>query len=254
MIADRIIAHRGASSLAPENTLAAVELAAALGVRWIEVDMRLIGDGTPVIFHDERLERCTDGHGSVRDMDRSALRSLDAGSWFGPRFPAERVPLLGELLERCRRRGLGLNLELKRSAGEPAEPIVAALAQALAETPLADDRLLVSSFDEPLLAACREASADWRLGLLVQSVPGDVIARAGALAAVSVHCDWQRLTVEAATTVKEAGLDLYCYTANDPRAFQHLWRWGVDGVITDRPQDFLVMRGWEQRSPFAGLA
>ena len=107
-----IFAHRGASANAPENTLAAFELAVRLGAKAIELDTMLSRDGIPVVIHDHTLERTTNGHGLVSDHDLSDLIQLDAGSWFSEAFNDEKIPLLREVLERFSHNIL-INIELK---------------------------------------------------------------------------------------------------------------------------------------------
>lgn len=107
------VAHRGYSSLAPENTMAAFELAMEQAqVQWIELDVQLSRDGYPVVIHDYRLERTTNGKGFVKDMTLHELKQLDAGSWKSKKYAGERIPTLAEVLERIRGR-VKLNIELK---------------------------------------------------------------------------------------------------------------------------------------------
>ena len=112
-------AHRGASSRAPENTLAAFEEAIGLGVDAIELDVHLSADGIPVVIHDEWVDRTTDGHGLVSALTFGALRGLDAGAWFDRRFRGERIPSLDEALDLTRER-CGLNIEIKAEQPAPA--------------------------------------------------------------------------------------------------------------------------------------
>jgi glycerophosphoryl diester phosphodiesterase len=101
----RVIGHRGAAGHAPENTLASFAKAAALGVRWVEFDVRLTGDGALVVFHDDTLERTTDGSGRVTDSTWAQINKLDAGAWFGRAFAGERVPALEDALTELERLG-----------------------------------------------------------------------------------------------------------------------------------------------------
>ena len=78
-----ITGHRGAASLAPENTLVSIEQAAKAGADWVEIDAQLSADGIPMVFHDKTVNRCTNGTGNIADLDLTALKALDAGSWFG---------------------------------------------------------------------------------------------------------------------------------------------------------------------------
>lgn len=239
MMAARVIGHRGASSLAPENTLAAIRAAAAMGVRWIEIDTRLLGDGTPVVYHDETVDRCTDGTGPLAEYDRASIRRLDAGRWFGDEFAGERIPLLAEALALVRDLGLGLNLELKLDGRATARPLADAVLSELALATIPRERILVSSFEPTVLKAIRTRNRELLIGCLWSRPPLSWRQQAAAVGAVSIHCNWRYLTERAARAVKAAGFDLYCYTVNDPRVFLPYWDWGVDGIFTDRPQDFL---------------
>ena len=96
-----MVAHRGASAEAPENTLAAFRLALQQGAPAVECDVHLSADGCPVVIHDETVDRTTNGKGAVVGLTRAALRGLDAGSWRGPRFAGEPIPTLEEALELC---------------------------------------------------------------------------------------------------------------------------------------------------------
>ena len=89
----RVIGHRGAAALAPENTLASFRKAAALGVQWVEMDVSLLADGGTVIFHDEVLDRCTNGHGLLAAQTMDTVVGLDAGSWFDPAMLASAFPI-----------------------------------------------------------------------------------------------------------------------------------------------------------------
>ena len=104
-----VVAHRGASAAAPENTLAAMRRAAEMGARWAECDVRLSADGVPVVIHDGTLDRTTDGRGALAAHTAAELARLDAGSWRDAAFAGEPVPTLAALLEEARRLGLGLN-------------------------------------------------------------------------------------------------------------------------------------------------
>src|SRR5271154_6533668 len=108
-----VIGHRGAAASAPENTLAGLRRAKALGRSWVEFDVRLPGDGALVLCHDPRLDRTTSGSGLVSATSLAAIRELDAGSWFDPSFAGERVPTLDEVLSLASELDLGANIEIK---------------------------------------------------------------------------------------------------------------------------------------------
>ncbi|MCC5882323.1 MAG: glycerophosphoryl diester phosphodiesterase [Halomonas sp.] len=231
-----LIAHRGLSAHAPENTLAAVKAAHEAGFQWVELDVQLLGDGTPVIWHDATLKRCSDGHGRLATLDLAMVRKLDVGAWFGDGFRGERMATLSEMLDLLVSLEMGVNMELKvssrRSGTELAEAVIPRLLEALPA-----ERLIVSSFDQPALRQAR-AIADASLlpiGVLSESVPNKWQSRCEALDAYSIHTDWTRLTARRAREIKAAGYRLLCYTPNDPAAFASRWSWGVDSAISDDP-------------------
>ena len=157
----RIIGHRGAAAVAPENTLASFRAAAALGVRWVEMDVSQLADGTAVIFHDDALDRCTNGSGLLAQSSWPQVQQLDAGSWFSTQFSTERVPTLSEALAEIQRLGLGLNLEIKHE-GAGLEPFVDRVLTILAREWRENDRLLLSSFNHQALQLCQRLAPHLR--------------------------------------------------------------------------------------------
>ncbi len=238
----QLIAHRGLSAHAPENTLSAVRAAHANGIDWVELDVQLLGDGTPVIWHDRGVRRCSNGRGGLHKLDLAAAKALDVGAWFGEAFRDERMATLEEMLELLATRRMGLNLELKVCRGRDPVALVEAVIPPLLEA-LPAERLIVSSFDTRALATARALVPDperLRLGVLFEKIPKTWQAEAERFAAFSLHADWTRLKAERARAIKAAGYHLLCYTANDPRAFAPCWDWGVDSVISDDPGRFLA--------------
>ncbi|SDO88254.1 glycerophosphoryl diester phosphodiesterase [Halomonas shengliensis] len=232
----RLLAHRGLSAHAPENTLAAVRAAHDAGCDWVELDVQLLGDGTPVIWHDATVLRCSDGRGRLAELDLPAARRLDVGAWFGDAFRGERIATLAEMLALIAELGMGLNLELKVNRGRSAAALVeSALPKALDALP--PERLIVSSFDDDALACAREIAPPSRLalGVLFEGMTRDWRARCEAVSAFGVHADWRRLSRRGAAAVKAEGYALLCYTPNDPAAFANRWGWGVDAAISDDP-------------------
>lgn len=228
MILPPVIGHRGAAGLAPENTLASFRLAAALGCRMVEFDVRLSADGVPVVFHDDTLDRRTDGHGPVRAHALDRLRALDAGG-------GEAIPTLAEVLRLCGELGLMVNIEIKPDRGDERATALAALDVAHAAWPAAAPPPLMSSFSDAATAACREAAPHWPRGLLVEGMPADWRRRAEALGCAFVHCAERALSASAVELVAAAGLGVLAYTVNSRSRAEALWRMGVVSVFTDRP-------------------
>jgi glycerophosphoryl diester phosphodiesterase len=244
----RILAHRGGGTLAPENTVAGLRRGMDAGFRAIEFDVMLARDGVPVVMHDPDLGRTVAGTGSVADIDALDLAARDAGSWFGPDYEGEPVPLFVEFAQYCKAHGVWMNIEIKPVPGHDAQTgaVVARLAAALFADEIAAGRVaqapLLSSFSESALAAARDAARDVPRAWLTEALPSDWEARARALGAVAIHTDHERLTAAMAAQVKAAGFGLFCYTVNAPARARELFGWGVDGLCTDRidliPPDF----------------
>lgn len=236
-----VIAHRGASAYAPENTLAAFRAARDQGCRWVETDVVLLGDGTPVLMHDATLNRCTSGTGPIAGASWEDVRHLDAGSWFGPAFAAERVPHLWAGLAALSELGLGLNLELKVAgdAAEQRDRLVRTVVAYLDAHWRDERRLLVSSFDHAALSLLQTLRPGTATGLLYETVAEDWRQTVARCRAVSIHADYRTLDRATVAAVRGAGLDVYVYTPNDPDDVREQWNWGVSGVITDDPPVFL---------------
>ncbi|WP_280551979.1 glycerophosphodiester phosphodiesterase family protein [Halomonas sp. 25-S5] len=235
----RLIAHRGLSAHAPENTLSAVRAAHAAGVSWVELDVQLLGDGTPVIWHDANIRRCSDGRGRLANLNLAAARRLDAGSWFGDDFLGERMATLEEMLILLDELEMGVNLELKVNRGRDPRALVETALPAVMEA-LPPARCLVSSFNDTALALARALAGPetLALGVLFEGISRDWRRRCEPVQAYSVHADWKRLKPARVREVVAAGYRLLCYTANDPTAFAPRWQWGVEAVISDDPARF----------------
>jgi glycerophosphoryl diester phosphodiesterase len=235
----RLMAHRGASYRAPENTLTAVRAAHEAGCRWVELDVQLLGDGTPVIWHDADVRRCSNGRERLVDLDLPRARRLDAGAWFDDHFRGERMASLGEMLELLTTLDMGLNLELKVSRGRSAAALVEGVLPPLMDA-LPPERRILSSFNDDALVRVRALAPPDRLaiGVLYEGLGKGWRARCESLDAYAVHADWTRLNRRGVREVADAGYRLVAYTANDPGAFAHFWDWGVASVITDDPAAF----------------
>ena len=222
----RIVAHRGGGALAPENTLAAIRLGAALGFRGVEFDVMLAGDGTPVLIHDETTERTTGVKGRVALTPYSQLEKLDAGN-------GEIIPRFQKAAELCRSLGLWANVEIKPAGGRDRATGEAVASSARELWRGAELPPVLSSFSVVALEAAQQAAPDLPRGYLVDQVPQDWEGTVRRLGCVAVHCDHQKLTEENAKAIRQAGYALLCWTVNDPVAGRRLLEWGVDCLVTD---------------------
>ncbi|HEX9006388.1 MAG TPA: glycerophosphodiester phosphodiesterase family protein [Bacteroidota bacterium] len=241
-----VIAHRGSSGQAPENTMASFRLAAEAGADMIELDVRLTADGALAVIHDRRLERTTDGRGPVRRRTARSLAALDAGGWFSRRFAGERVPLLEEVLEELPR-SIGINIEVKTD-GEPHWRSRMAPAVVEAVRRHGHGRtLLVSSFNHPLLRRIRALDASVPTGALAMPLRDVVLRRpsshARRLAVSAFICSRSRLRKRHVVNAHACGLRVYVYGVNTARDLMRPRHFGVDGVITDYPDRMLRLLG-----------
>ena len=242
----RVIAHRGGGTLAPENTIAAIDAGREFGFRAVEFDTRLSRDGVPVLIHDATLERTTGSSGPVAARTAAELGRLDAGGWRAPRFAGTPVPTLDEVIRHCRALDIWPNIEIKEVGGEEAHvgEVVARTAADLYRdvvhthgdrAPQVDPRApLLSSFSRAALQGARHGAPDLPRGYLVDAVPADWREQLAALGCVSLHVNHAALTPAQASAIKDAGYWLFCYTVNDPARAREILAWGVDAFCTDR--------------------
>lgn len=242
----RVLAHRGGGTLAPENTLAGIEVGLQHGFRAIEFDAMLAADAVPVLIHDPTLGRTTTGRGDVAAHTAAQLGELDAGAWYASSFAGTRVPQLVQAIEFCRARDIWINIEIKPAPGHDVATgatVARVAAQAYADVMRegggaaenVDARApLLSSFSREALAAARDAVPGLPRGLLLGAIAADWQAELERLACVALHCNHARLTQAQARAVKDAGYWLFCYTVNDPARARELFDWGVDAFCTDR--------------------
>ena len=239
----RIVAHRGASRAAPENTLAAFRLASRQGARWVEFDVSLLGDGTPVLHHDATLERCTDATGPLDRLTAADLAGIDAGRWFSAQYTGEPLATLEQGLDLIEALGLSANLEMKLHNAAP-DPLARAVVKALESRPWARDRILVSSYRLGALEALRRLMPDQPLAVLYRNPPADWPEALAALGARSLHIRHERLTREILSRARAHGVHVRVHTINDPPRMEPFRADGLTGVITDHPPLFLDDPAW----------
>jgi glycerophosphoryl diester phosphodiesterase len=229
-----VIGHRGAAAYAPENTLASLRRAKALGCAWVEFDVRLTGDGALVLCHDPLLDRTTGGSGLVSAKSLAAIRELDAGSWFDPSFAGERIPTLEEGLSLAAEIDLGANIEIKADRGRE-YATAAAVAAAVRRLPGRGPALLVSSFLVSALAALRELAPEIPRGVLFRLIPRGWAELALGLGCAMIGADHRRLRERRIAAIRGAGYKLAAFTVNDPGRARLLFDWGVTSVFSDAP-------------------
>ena len=238
----KITAHRGLSSIAPENTLVAFKKAAESGCEWIELDVQLCADLVPVIIHDQSVARCTSGSGIVSQMTLAELQSLDAGSWFDPKYCNERIPTLAQTLLLAKEVKLKVNIELKLYPEDDIELLCEKVSIVINELGIDHSQLLFSSFELDALKLMQIKQPNIRRGLLWDTMPSDVFSLLADIEAYSAHCNYKFLTQRQAQILKQKGYQIYCFTPNIPEEVALYWEWGVDMMISDSPQVYAAVR------------
>jgi glycerophosphoryl diester phosphodiesterase len=228
-----MVAHRGAGRLAPENTLAAMRAGAAHGYRMVEFDVKLTGDGTPILMHDATLERTTNGRGLAGAVTLAEVARLDAGSWLGPAWAGEPVPTFAAVAAWLRANGVMANVEIKPSPGRERETGAAVAMAAAHAWQGCEVPPLLSSFEESALEAAQRVLPGLPRALLLDRLPDDWPERLRRLGCVALDANHAVLTREVIARAHGEGFRVLTYTANDPARVALLRGWGVDCVITD---------------------
>jgi glycerophosphoryl diester phosphodiesterase len=242
-----IVAHRGASSTRPENTLGSFEEAVRIGARIVEFDVRLSRDGVAVVMHDPRVERTTGGTGAVHELTSAELAALNAGSTDAP----ERVPMLGDVLDLLSGRA-GVAIEIKNLPGEPGfqtdgETLVE-VTHAEIERRRFDGPVMMISFNPASIAASRSIAADMPTGLLTTErvPPRDALEHARSGGYEMVLPAVTSLLAAGDPFVEEAhaaGVRVGTWTVDDPHRVRRLARAGVDAIASNDPAMALAALG-----------
>lgn len=235
-------AHRGASADAPENTLAAFDLAVEQGAELIEFDVHRSLDGGLVVIHDSDLRRVTGASGLVGERTIAQLRDLDAGSWKGERWAGERIPTLDQVLDRYGAAVL-LNVEIK-AGKRPYPGIAAQVAQAIRRRRLYD-QVVVSSFAWDVIQELRRNDPAVRAALLAEHRPDEALLYAGELGAVGVHLQAGLITPARIAGARQRGLGVLAWTVDDAAEMQRLAGLEIDAIVSNVParlRDVLIGR------------
>lgn len=222
----KVIAHRGAPAYKPENTIASLREAKALGASWVEFDVMLTRDNVPIIMHDQKINRTTNGKGYVSQLTFAELADLDAGE-------GQQIPTLERWLTVAAELELSINIEIKESAVR-AKTIATLVHKALA-------MIWTKSLPQPLISSdvyeClevyRQLDADAQLAYIVKSLPWRWRSTLAAIKASAVVIDRRRVKLAKVTQLHEAGYKVLAYTVNDNDIAQRLFRMGVDAIFTD---------------------
>ena len=237
---NQIIAHRGASAYAPENTLASFNQALKMGCRFIEFDVMLSADGLPFVFHDTTLKRTSNGRGDFGLVNADYIQSLSAGAWFSKRFKDEKIPSFSEVLVWLLENDVHANIEIKPYPGTESQTAVAVLTHLNRYWPLGKKFPLISSFSSDALVLCRNLSPEIPLGYLMDKWQDDCVKQARKLECYSIHISRRLATKARIQQLKAEGFFVYVYVVNSKQQALKLFELGVDAVFSDYP-DLLGM-------------
>lgn len=237
-----IVAHRGASAYAPENTLAAVEKAIEIGVDFIEVDVRITIDNIPIVIHDATLNRTTAGKGRVITLPYQKIKRYDAGSWFDPCFHEERVPSLNEVM-RTALPHTKILIELKGS--QIAQPLISRRLLELVDKFDAADKVIFQSFNATIIKSLAKENPLLTVNQLVNYANPktayfrDRLPKVGNIFRLHYHSalnpNHKWVTPDLVKKVHDEGKKIFCWTVDEPSKMKYLCELGVDGIITNKP-------------------
>lgn len=243
-----LIGHRGLAGHAPENTLIGIQTAYEKGLNWVEFDVQLSKDHHMVIFHDENLNRTTNGDGLLYHHNYTDIKLLDAGSWYHPTYHDVEIPHLEQHLEKILQYPLQYNIEFKC----PKRP-TSSYNQILCETfcdliirkwPKERALPLVSSFDWDLLLSIRKKLNNIPVGFLCEKITPEIIRLAAKTQNATINCNHRSIDLADASRLQHLNIPLLAYTVNDPQIAQQLLTSGVFGIFTDEltEQNMLTKR------------
>ncbi|MEH7235448.1 glycerophosphodiester phosphodiesterase [Bacillus sp. JJ1562] len=224
-----ILAHRGASSYAPENTMAAFYKAIELGANGIELDLHATKDGKLVVHHDSTVNRISNGTGEVQDLTFSELRKLDFGSWFHDKYKGEKIVSFEEFLHYFSEKGLYLAIEIK---GKHIEEEVL---NVLSQYPVDYGLLTITSFDYSILKKVRQLDSNVRIGYLTDLVSDLNIQKMKAIQAQQFCVDVTKLTKDDVIKARNHSFDIRTWNTKNEELMKHAVECGVDGMTINFP-------------------
>ena len=229
----RLVAHRGAGKLAPENTLAAIRVGVSFGYKMVEFDAKLSQDQVAILLHDAELERTTNGRGRAADQPYAALAKLDAGLWFGTAFRGEPIPTLEAVALYTLSHNILSNIEIKPTPGLEVQTGTAIARQVKHDWRAAPVPPLLSSFSLAALEAAQREAPTLPRGWITTKLDENWRQSLTQLGCVSIHLHHLSLTEALLNDIHSGGFRVAAWTVNDPERAAELLRWGVDSVITD---------------------
>lgn len=229
----KVIAHRGASNKAPENTIPAFQTAIRQGADGIELDVQMSKDGELVVIHDEQIDRTSNSAGRVCDFNLVELKSMDFGSWFSKEYESISLPTLREVMDIIKDTKLNLNIEIKNGIINY-QKIEEKIIDLVSKYNL-DDRVIYSSFNHYSLMKIKKINSDAKIGLLYVAGLYEPWQYAQRLGADALHPLYLSLNDEIVSKCTERDIIVNTYTVDDEVSMVKLFNLGIDGIITNKP-------------------
>ncbi|MGE7659568.1 glycerophosphodiester phosphodiesterase [Bacillus altitudinis] len=232
-----IIAHRGSSSAAPENTIAAFDVAVEQGADYIELDVQMTMDQHVVVIHDDTVDRTTNGNGLVKSYTLDQLKKLDAGSWFDQQYTNERIPTLQEILERYSQR-IGILIEIKHPKRQIGiEKAVARIINRFAYS----RHIMIQSFDVHALQRIKAFAPSLRTALIIKPDVFKLTKR--KLTTYSSFANGLNMKKTMINKwwidrIHSFGMEVFIWTVKDQKTADRIKKYPIDGVVTDNPLFF----------------
>lgn len=231
----RLIGHRGVAGLRPENTFCSFNYAAELDLDWIEFDVQLSLDDQWVVMHDDTLNRTTTGRGLVSRWTSYDLNELDAGLWFKPPFPGEKIPTLLGTLQLAKTLNLFCDIEIKNAETDPSK-YSELFAGFLTTSPsFLSTNILVTSFNLECLIQLRKLMPELLIGFNVEQFDSETIAICQKHKFANINCNVKKITRNDLVAAKQANIPVFLYTVNDSVTAKLWLDNGVAALFTDRP-------------------
>ena len=228
--------------MVPENTIVSLRRANIGGASWVEFDVMLSADGTPVLFHDDFVNRTTNGRGALAKLSLKENQSFDAGRWFFDEFQGERVPTFRDMISEINALGLGANMEIKPTPGLDLETVKATCALISIDWPDSLPPPVISSFDMSAMAVAKDLLQNIERATLFVKLPKDWLSIVGQLDCKVVHISTRHVTQAHVDAINRHGFPLRVYRVNDEARGKEFKKMGVSSIFTDRSNFFSSIR------------
>lgn len=234
-----IIAHRGASARAPENTLAAIKATRAEGATWVEFDVKITADGVPILMHDETLDRTTGQSGAIASVAWEKLRSADAGCGFAPEHAGEGIPHLTDALTAVLENDLGVIVEIKPCPGRVKATTMVAMIEIAKVWPEKRFFPVIASFDMECLEIAAQLEPPWPRCLLMDAWDDSWEQKVGQIGASAISLPLDAVSQDKIKALAEAGIASLIYAVSAPDKARDVLAWGASAVYSDNPRAIL---------------